>query len=86
LSNQNHFTIFHIPVLTTALDHSQVIPSQKWRFMNQCIPAGYSETHVSLVPQAQIRPTHSTPIEGSRSPSKLGLQAPSLETRSQYGA
>ena len=29
LSNQNHFTIFHLPVLTTVLDHSQVVPSHK---------------------------------------------------------
>ena len=74
VSNQNHFTIFHILVLTTVLDHSQVSTvSQKWRFMNHCIPAGYPETHASLVPRAQKRPTRSTPIKGSRSPSKLGL-------------
>ena len=29
VSSQNHFTIFHIPVLTTVLDHSQVVPSHK---------------------------------------------------------
>ena len=50
--------------------------SQKRRFANQCIPAGYPERHVSFVPQAQTRSTHSTLITGSRSPSKLGLQAP----------
>jgi hypothetical protein len=44
---------------------------------------GSQKTHVSLVPQAQTGPTHSTPIEGSRSSSKFGLQAPTLETRSQ---
>ena len=29
LSNQNHFTIFHLPVLTTVLDHSQVVSSHR---------------------------------------------------------
>jgi hypothetical protein len=29
LSNQNHFTIFHVPVLNTVLDHSQVVPSRR---------------------------------------------------------
>ena len=29
VSNQNHFITFHISVLTTVLDHSQVIPSHK---------------------------------------------------------
>ena len=29
LSNQNHFTIFHLPVFTTVLEHSQFIPSHK---------------------------------------------------------
>ena len=43
--------------------------------MNQCIPAGYPETHAPLVPQAQTEPTRPTPIKGSRSPSKLGFQA-----------
>jgi hypothetical protein len=54
--------------------------------MNQCAQLGTQKTNVSLVPQAQIRPTRSTPVEGSRSPSKLGLKAPTIETWSQYGA
>jgi hypothetical protein len=39
------------------------------------------KTHVSPAPQAQVRPTRSTPVTGSRSSSKLGLQAPTLEAR-----
>jgi hypothetical protein len=50
-------------------------------------PAGYPEkTHASLAPQARARPTRSTPVTSSRSPSKLGLQAPTLEARPQSGA
>jgi hypothetical protein len=45
------FYHLHIPVLTTVRDHSQVgTVSQKRRFTNQCIPAGYPETHVSIIP------------------------------------
>jgi hypothetical protein len=29
VSNQNHFIIFHVPVLTTVLDHSQVVQSRR---------------------------------------------------------
>ena len=76
VSNQNHFTIFDIPVHTMVVDHSQIgTVSEKRRFANQCIPAGYSKTHDSLVPQTQTEPTHPTVVKGSRSPSKLGLQA-----------
>ena len=60
--------------------------SRKQQFAIQCIPTGYPETHAPFVPKAQTRATHSTPIAESRSSSKLGLQAPTLETRSQYGA
>jgi hypothetical protein len=41
-------------------------------------PAGYLKTHASSMPQAQTRPTRFTPVKGSRSPSKLGLQAPNI--------
>jgi hypothetical protein len=49
-------------------------------------PAGYPEKHTPHSPQARARPTRSTPVTGSRSPSKLGLQAPTLEARPQSGA
>ena len=38
LSNENHFIFFHILVLTTVLDHSQVVPSHR---------KGNSRTNVS---------------------------------------
>ena len=82
ISNQNHFITFQVPVLTTVLDHSQVSTvSQKRQFANQCIPAGYPKTHAPFVPQAQARPTHHSPIKGSRSPSKLEPQAPTPESQ-----
>jgi hypothetical protein len=81
------FFIFHMPVLTTVSDHSQVVPSHRNGNLRINMPSWVSQkTHVSLVPQAQMRPTHSTPVKGSRSMSKLGLQAPSLEAQPQYGA
>jgi hypothetical protein len=49
--------------------------TQKRRFANQCAQLGAPKTHALLAPQAQVRPTHSTPVKGSRFPSKLGLQA-----------
>jgi hypothetical protein len=54
--------------------------------MNQCALLDILKTHASLAPQAQVRPTRSTPVIGSRSLSKLGLQAPTLEARPQSGA
>ena len=50
------------------------------------VTSRYPETHDLLVPQAQVRPTHHSRIMGSRSPSKLGLQAPTPEFRTQSGA
>ena len=72
ISNQNHFIIFHIPVLTTVPDCRQVVPDYPAIRESMC-PAGYPETHTPLVPQAQAGPTHYPPVMGSRSPSKLGL-------------
>ena len=76
---------FHIPVLTTVLDVDKSYRITR-QFMNQCIPAGYPETHTPLVPQAQAGPTHHSLVKGSRSPSKLGLQAPTPESRTHCGA
>jgi hypothetical protein len=50
--------------------------TQKRRFVNQYAQLGAPKTHASLAPQAQVRPTYFTPVKGSRSSSKLGLQAP----------
>jgi hypothetical protein len=59
------------------LDHSQVVPSRRnsdsWI---NIVQLGTPKTHVSLVPQAQARPTRFTLVKGFRSPFKLGLQAP----------
>jgi hypothetical protein len=77
VEQQNH--LFHLPYSSSYYDarpQSSHTVSQKRRFTNHCILAGYPETHASLVPPAQTKPTHSTPVEGSMSPSKLGLQAP----------
>ena len=61
-------------------DYRQVIPDYPVIHESMC-PAGYPETHALLIPQAQAGPTPHSPIEGSRSPSKLGLQAPAPESR-----
>jgi hypothetical protein len=67
--------------------HSQAIPSRRnndsWINVPSWVPR---KTHASLAPQAQARPTYFTPVTGSRSPSKLGLLAPTLEARPQCGA
>jgi hypothetical protein len=77
LNNQNHFIILHVLVLTTMLDHSQVILLRRNDDSRiNVAQLGTQKTHASFVPQAQIRTICSTPIKGSRSPSKLGLQAP----------
>jgi hypothetical protein len=76
-----------MPVLTTVPDHSQAVPSRRNGDSRINVPSWVlRKTHASLALQAQLRPTRSTPIKGSRSPSKLGLQAPTLEARSQCGA
>ena len=67
------------------LDYRQVVPDYPTIRESMC-PAGYPETHAPLVPQAQARPTHYPPIMGSRSLSKLGLQTPTPESQTQYGA
>jgi hypothetical protein len=57
-------------------DYSHAVPSS-WRwFTNQCAQLGAPKTHALFVPRAQARPTHSSPVKGSKSPSKFGLQAP----------
>ena len=74
-----HFTTFHLPVLTTVLDYRQAVPDYPTIHESMC-PAGYPKTHALLVPQAQTGPTQHSPVKGSRSPSKLGLQAPTPES------
>ena len=78
VSNQNQFYIFHILVLTLVLDYRQVIPDHV-AIREPMYPSWYPKTHAPLVPQAQAGPTHHPPVMGSRSPSKLGLQAPAPE-------
>ena len=39
VSNQNHFTILHLPVLATVLDYRQVVLDRQ-RFTNQCAQLG----------------------------------------------
>jgi hypothetical protein len=69
------------------LEHSQAIPSHRNGDSRINVPSWVPwKTHASLAPQAQAIPTRSTPIMGSRSPSKLGLLAPALEVWTQYGA
>jgi hypothetical protein len=69
------------------LDHNQVISSHRNGDSRINIAQlGTPKIYASLVPQAQTRPTHSTPVEGSRSPSKFGFQNPTLQTQSQCGA
>ena len=80
VSNQNHLSIFHISVFTTVLDYTQVVPDYP-AIRVSMYPAGYLKTHTPLVPQAQAGPTHHSPVKGSRSPSKLELQAPTPESR-----
>jgi hypothetical protein len=81
------FPIFHMPVLTTVPDRSQTVPSRRNNNSRINVPSWVPQkTHASLASQAQTRPTRSTPIKGSRSSSKLGLQAPTLEAWPQCGA
>ena len=67
------------------LDRRQVVPDYPTIRESMC-PAGYPETHAPLVPQAQAGPIHHSFVKGYRSPSKLGLQAPTPESRTQCGA
>ena len=56
-SSRIHFTIFHLPVLTTVLDYRQAIPDYPAICESMCL-AGYPETHAPLVPQhKQDQPT-----------------------------
>ena len=80
----DHFTIFHTLVLTTVLDYKQVVLDYPAIHESMC-PARYPKTYAPLVPQAQAGPTHHSPITGSRSLSKLGLQAPAPMSQTQYG-
>ena len=66
------------------LDHRQVIPDYPVIHESMC-PDRYPETHAPLVPLAQAGPTHHSPVKGSRSLSKLRLQAPRPESRIQCG-
>jgi hypothetical protein len=76
-----------VPVLTTVPERSQAIPSHRNSDSRINVPSWVPrETHASLAPQAQARPTRSTLVKGSRSPSKLVLQAPTLEAQPHYGA
>jgi hypothetical protein len=76
-----------MPVLTTVPEHSQAVPSRRNGDSRINMPSWVPQkTHVSLAPQAQVRPTRSTPIKGSMSSSKLGLQALTLEVWPQCGA
>jgi hypothetical protein len=76
-----------MPVLIMVPERSQVVPSRRngdSRINERSwVPR---KTHASLAPQAQARLTRSTPLMVSRSPSKLGLQAPTLEARPQSGS
>jgi hypothetical protein len=66
---------------------SQVVPSRRNDDSRINVPSWVPrKTHASSAPQARARPTRSTPVIASRSPSKLGLQAPTLEARPQSGA
>jgi hypothetical protein len=86
-SNQKHFSIFHMSVLTTVPDRSQAVPSRRNGDSRINMPSWVPQkTHASPAPQARARPTCSTSVMGSRSPSKLGLQAPTLEAQPQSGA
>ena len=76
----DHFTSFYISVHITVLDHRQVVPDYL-AIRESMGPIGYPKTHAPLVPQAQVGPTHHSTVKGSRFPSKLGLQAPTPESR-----
>ena len=87
VSNQNHFTIFHILVLTLVLDHSQVSTILKETAIHKLMYPNWvpQNTRLACAPCTnKTNPFHS--CHGVQVPSKLRLQAPTLETQSQYGA
>ena len=79
-------SIFHLLVLTTVLDMKQAVPDCP-AIRELMPPAGYPEKHT---PRLYPRHKQDQPITllswVSRSPSKLGLQAPTPESRTQCGA
>ena len=72
-------SIFHLLVLTTMLRVKTSRTDSAAIREPMCL-AGYPKTHALLVPQAQVGPTHHPPVKGSRSLSKLGLQAPASKS------